>query len=171
LRACITWPPGRRDEDVVHVADLLPVFLAQPHDDRVLEPALAEERGLGAGDVGANRRGDLRDAEAEQGRLLRVDAHGQLGPAFFAPDLHVGHARRVLHHLARVERHASRVGQIEAADLQGQAAVAAAAEHAVDDEVAARRPCAHDHARQPRELPASACAISSLLRVRVRAAR
>ena len=67
----------------------------------------------------------LPHRHAEHGGLRPIDADGDLGPAFFAADAHVGDAGRVLHHAARVLRDAARVVEVVAADFELQAARAA----------------------------------------------
>ena len=97
--ACSTRPCGRRNQDVVDRVDAVAVLLAQPDDDGELLAALAEHGRLRAADVRADRAGHARDGQAEQGSLRAIDADGQLRPAFFAADLRVGDARRLLEQL------------------------------------------------------------------------
>ena len=84
-----------------HVADfghLFAVFLAEAHDDGVFVAGVAEHRGLGAGDVGANGVSDTGDRQAQQGGLVAVNAHGQFRTAFFTLQAGVGHAGRGVEH-------------------------------------------------------------------------
>ena len=89
-----TWPLGVLSSTSPTDGDLVAVFLAQADDDRVLVAGFAEHRGLRAGDVGADGVGHTGHGHAEQRRLVAIDAHGDLGPAFFPPHARVGDARR-----------------------------------------------------------------------------
>ena len=140
----------------MHVADLLPLFLAQADDDRILVALLAVHRRLGAGDVRADGVRDAGDGEAEQRRLRTIDVDRQLRPAFVAPDPRVGDAGRAVHQRLRAQREPPRVVEVLAADFERQASavVVAAREEPVHLIVAARGVGADDDAGQARQLPA-----------------
>ncbi len=149
-------PDGGVDHHVVDVAHLFAVFLAQPDDDGVLVPALAELRRGGARDVRPDRVGHLRGVEAEERGLGAINLHRQLGACFVAAEPRIGDARRVLHQVLYVLGDPPCGLEIFAANLNRHAPAAAAdptRHQLVDLVVAAGRVGAHDDARKSRQLP------------------
>ena len=113
-----TWPAGVLSSTSPTSSTLLAILLAQADDDRVLVAGFAEQRGLRAGDVGADRVGHAGHRQAEQGRLVAIDADGEFRPALVAADARVGDAGRRVQHRLDVLREALRVVEIVAADLE-----------------------------------------------------
>jgi hypothetical protein len=116
-----------------HVADLRHFFtirLAEANDDRVFVAGIAEHRGLCAGDVGANGVGHAGHGQAEQCRLVAIDAHRELGTALLLLQAGVGDAGGGIEQRLEILRDLRRGRQVVAENLDRQPAVAAAAAHA-----------------------------------------
>ena len=125
FRAGSTWPAGVLSSTSPTDRDLRAVFLAQTHDDGIFVAFGAEHRRLRAGEVGANRVGDAGHREAEHGRLVAIDAHGNLRPSFFTTDARVGNAGRRVEQRLDVLRELLRDVELVAADFDGEPAAVA----------------------------------------------
>ena len=116
----------RADQDVVDVVDAVAIFLAQPHDDRVLVAVLSEERRLRAADARPDAVGDVAHAQPEERGLRPIDQDRELGPAVVAADPHVADFRHPVHDGLRRDGQALADREVVAADFERQTAVAAA---------------------------------------------
>src|SRR6185295_7479972 len=117
----------------------------------VFVAALAELRRGRAGDVGLDRLRDAVDGEAQYGGLGTIDANRQLGPRIVLADAHVRDAGGVLHQRDRLLLDPFRVVEVMTANLERQTGIVAAAEDAIELEVAAARVRADDGARNARQ--------------------
>jgi hypothetical protein len=98
---------------------------------------------------------DAGHGQAEERRLVAIDAHRQFGAAFLLLQSRVGNARRRVEQGLQVLRYLRRGLEIVAEDLDRQAAVAAAATHAAHHVLlAAGGPRPHDHTGNTGQLTA-----------------